>query len=106
MEVFQALQEEASKILPYRHTDFGELRLIDGSLIDAVLSMDWAKYRENCKKVKAYIAFNINRGIPYKIFVIDGNAGERPFVGQMIEPGPNLRHGYLDWISGLEFTWE
>lgn len=87
MEVFQGLQEEASKTLPVCHKDFGELRLIDGSLINAVLSMDWAKYRENYKKAKAHIAFDINRGLPFRIFVTDGNAGERRFVDQMIEPG-------------------
>lgn len=87
MEVFQALQEEASKILPYSHKDFGDLHLIDGSLVDAVLSMDWAKYRKDSKKAKTHVAFDVNRGIPCKAIVTDGNAGERTFVDELIEPG-------------------
>ena len=65
--VYKNLCIEASKTLPNRHPDLGELIVIDGSLIDAVLSMAWADYRKNSKKAKIHLGFNINKGIPSKI---------------------------------------
>jgi len=66
--IFQKLGCEASNILPNQYTDLGELVAIDGSLIDAVLSMTWADYRKNSKKAKIHLGFNLNQGIPSKIF--------------------------------------
>ena len=39
--IFQKLGCEVSNILPNQYTDLGEFVAIDGSLIDAVLSMAW-----------------------------------------------------------------
>ncbi len=85
--VFQQLQKEAAKILPNRHPRLGELISIDGSLIDAVLSMVWADYRKNSKKAKLHLGFNISHGIPQKLFLTNGKGDERPFVQQILEPG-------------------
>jgi len=69
---------------------------IDGSLIDAVLSMAWADYRGGNKKAKTHIGFDINRGIPKKIFLTDGKGSERPFVSQILKLGEtgSLDRGY------------
>ncbi len=85
--VFQRLSCEASNILPNQHTDLGELIAFDGSLIDAVLSMTWADYRKGSKKAKIHLGFNLNKGIPAKIFLTDGKGAERPFVNQILSPG-------------------
>lgn len=85
--VFQELQAKAAKILPSDHAELGNLVAIDGSLIDAVLSMHWADYRNNCKKAKVHLGFDINQSIPSKIFFTDGKADERPFVSQILLPG-------------------
>jgi len=85
--VYENLYHEASRILPNRFAHFGELVAIDGSLIDAVLSMTWADYRENSKKAKIHMGFNINKGIPSKIFFTDGKGAERPFVDQILDKG-------------------
>jgi len=85
--VYKNLCSEASKILPNQYADFGELVAIDGSLIDAVLSMAWADYRKNSKKAKIHLGFNINKGIPSKIYFTNGNGAERPFVSQILSPG-------------------
>jgi hypothetical protein len=58
--VFEALQQQACAVLPDKHPELGRLVAIDGSLIDAVLSMDWADYRKG---------------------------GERPFVDQILQSG-------------------
>ena len=60
---------------------------IDGSLIQAVLSMHWADYRDGSKKAKVHVGFDINRGIPSKIFLTDGKEGERPFVAMILSAG-------------------
>jgi hypothetical protein len=85
--VFNALQEQARTVLPQKFPELGQLVAIDGSLIDSVLSMTWADYRGGAKKAKTHIGFDINRGIPRKIFLTAGNEGERPFVSRILLPG-------------------
>lgn len=85
--VFEELQKRASSLLPFKHSELGELIAIDGSLIDAVLSMLWADYRDSAKKAKVHVGFDINRSTPKKIFLSEGKGGERPFVSQILDPG-------------------
>jgi hypothetical protein len=85
--VFQALFKKAKNVLPREYSELGELVSIDGTLIDAVLSMYWADYRKNSKKAKGHFGFDINSSIPSKVFLTDGNGGERPFVSRILEPG-------------------
>ena len=87
MAVFEQLQKQAGSLLPKTHAPLGELISIDGSLIDSVLSMDWADYRSGSKKAKLHLGFNINQGIPQKLFLTEGKSDERPFVHKIIEPG-------------------
>lgn len=96
MHVFQTLQNQAKDILPNRHPELGNLVGIDGSLIDATLSMYWADYRKNSKKAKVHVGFDLNRGIPRKIFLTEGNGGERPFVTKILSEGETgvLDRGY------------
>ncbi len=85
--VFEKLSLTASGILPNKHPELGDLVAIDGSLITATLSMDWADYRKGSKKAKIHLGFNLNNAIPSKIFFTDGKGAERPFVDQIILPG-------------------
>jgi hypothetical protein len=87
LHVFQELQKQACSILPKKYSTFGDLISIDGSLIDSVLSMDWADYRNGSKKARLHLGFNVNQGIPHKLFLTNGKADERPFVHQILEPG-------------------
>lgn len=86
-EVFHHLVRQAGGVLPADYAHLGNLVAIDGSLIDSVLSMEWADYRGGSKKAKAHIGFDINRGIPRKIYLTDGKEGERPFVEKIVEQG-------------------
>ncbi len=94
--VFEELQKQAAALLPQKHPELGQLVSIDGSLIDAVFSMAWADYRRGAKKAKTHIGFDINRGIPRKIFLTAGKGGERPFVSKILAPGETgaLDRGY------------
>jgi len=96
--VYHDLCKEASIVLPARHAHLGNLTAIDGSLIDAVLSMTWADYRKHSKKAKLHLGFDINKGIPTKLYLTDGKAGERPFVSQILDPGQTgvCDRGYQD----------
>jgi hypothetical protein len=87
IELFGKLYMKAAKQLPKGHAELGDLTIIDGSLIDAVLSMYWADYRDGAKKAKVHIGFDLNRGIPKKIFLTDGKGDERPFVSKILAPG-------------------
>ena len=94
--VFTELQKQATGILPSQHSKLGDLVAIDGSLIDSVLSMHWAEYRTDSKKAKLHLGFDLNRGVPRKLFLTEGNGAERPFVSSIIEPGQTgvLDRGY------------
>ncbi|MCP4368181.1 MAG: IS4 family transposase [Deltaproteobacteria bacterium] len=94
--VFTELQKQAAEILPSQYSELGELIAIDGSLIDAVLSMHWADYRTNSKKAKLHFGLDLNHGIPRKLFLTEGKGAERPFVSNIIDPGQTavLDRGY------------
>ncbi|MCF8035609.1 MAG: IS4 family transposase [Desulfobacteraceae bacterium] len=85
--LFQKLCIEAAGILPAQYGDLGDLVAIDGSLIDAVLSMSWADYRKNSKKAKVHVGFDLNHAIPAKVFMTEGQGAERPFVDQILSAG-------------------
>jgi hypothetical protein len=82
--VFENLQAQATQLLPKKHPELGTLIGIDGSLIDATISMYWADYRKNSKKAKIHVGFDLNRAIPRKVFLTDGNGAERPFVSKIL----------------------
>jgi hypothetical protein len=94
--VFTELQKQSTGILPSQYSELGELVAIDGSLIDSVLSMHWAEYRTNAKKAKLHLGFDLNHGVPRKLFLTEGNGAERPFVSSIIDPGQTgvLDRGY------------
>lgn len=87
MHVFQKLQEQTKHILPNSCPELGNLIGIDGSLINATLSMYWADYRKGSKKAKVHVGFDLNRSIPRKIYLTDGKGAERPLVSLILSSG-------------------
>ena len=49
--------------------------------------MHWADYRDGVKKAKARIGFDVNRGIPQKVYLTDGKADEWPFGSKIVSRG-------------------
>ncbi len=94
--VFNELQTQATKTIPMEFKRLGNLVAIDGSLVNAVLSMTWADYRDGAKKAKVHLGFDVNRSIPAKLFLTKGKAAERPFVSQILSDGQSgvLDRGY------------
>lgn len=88
--IFEKLSRKASGILPGRHAELGDLVALDGSLIDATLSMYWADYRKGSNKAKIHLGFDLNHGIPSKIHFTDGKGAERPFVDPITSVGQTV----------------
>lgn len=93
------LSKKVSKHLKVDHLDLGALRAIDGSLIQASLSMTWAAYSSTQRKIKAHIGFNLNQGLPWNLALTDGKGAERPFVSAFLEEGETgvVDRGYVDY---------
>jgi len=87
LHVFENLQASACKLIPGIDTALGQLVAIDGSLIDATLSMLWADYRKGSKKAKVHMGFDLNHSIPRKVHLTDGKGSERPFVAKILSEG-------------------
>ena len=87
IHVFTELYRVASKTLPKEYGKLGKLVAIDGSMIDATLTMEWADYRDGSKKAKAHVGFDLNRSIPSKIYLADGNSDEHPYVSVIFKRG-------------------
>lgn len=98
LEVFDALSRKVAKRLRVDHAWLGELTAIDGSLIDATLSMIWADYRDSSNKAKVHLGFDLNRSIPRKLYLTEGKGAERPYVSLILEPGQTgvLDRGFQD----------
>lgn len=98
MEVMDRLYKKASRCAGVSYVELGELRAIDGSLIDACLSMTWADYRSGARKAKVHLGFDLNRGLPRKMVLSAGKGAERPFVTQLLEADQTgvLDRGYQD----------
>jgi len=104
--VYEKLSRKASGILPDRHPELGNLVALDGSLIDATLSMCWADYRNDSKKAKIHLGFDLNHGIPSKICFTDGKGAERPFVDPITSAGQTVvadrgyqQHALFDYLQ-------
>jgi len=87
LEVFGRLAKKVSKHLGVAHAQLGDLVAIDGSLIDATLSIYWADYRDTKNKAKVHLGFDLNRSIPHKLYLTEGKGAERPFVSCILESG-------------------
>ena len=98
IELMDRLSKKVTKRLKIALPELGRLKAIDGSLIEATLSMDWADYTTTTNKAKAHMGFDLNRGLPSKLQLSDGKAGERPFVSTLLDRGETavLDRGYQD----------
>lgn len=98
VEVFSRLSHKAAKLVTHQETDLGPLRVIDGTLIDATLSMAWADYTPTTHKAKVHLCFDLNAGIPRTLRFTTGTGAERPQADHQMEPGDTaiMDRGYQD----------
>jgi len=98
-ELLAHLTQKARKQLEIDYSALGKLIAIDGSLIDACLSMRWAEYSSTQRKAKVHMGFDLNHGIPQRLEMTDGKGAERPLVPTLLDPGDTgvLDRGYVDY---------
>jgi hypothetical protein len=77
----------------------GRLVCVDGSLIPAIQTMSWAKYKTSANALKINLAFELNRMIPVRIISADANTSERRMLAQLLEAGVTYiaDRGYLSF---------
>jgi len=85
--IFKELYKKAAEAIPKKYEELGELIAIDGTLIDAVMTMYWADYSKTKKKAKGHFALNINQSIPSSIYLTAGKDPERQFVPMILTKG-------------------
>jgi hypothetical protein len=98
-ELVDRLAKKAGKQRPIASPELGKLVAIDGSLIEACLSMRWAEYSSTQRKAKVHVGFDLNCGMPRRLELTDGKGAERPFVSTLLDPGDTgvLDRGYVDY---------
>jgi hypothetical protein len=92
-ELLIRLTKKARKQLKRTYPELGKLIAIDGSLVDACLSMHWAEYSSTQRKAKVHMGFDLNYGIPRRLEMTEGKGAERPFVSTLLDKGDT---GVLD----------
>ena len=77
----------------------GRLVCVDGSLIPAIQTMSWAKYKTSANALKIHLAFELNRMIPVQLISADANTSERRMLAQLLEAGVTYiaDRGYLSF---------
>lgn len=65
----------------------GILTAVDGTLIPALSKMTWALWKTDRQAVKAHTQFDLQKHVPIKITVTDGNGGEIDVLEKALEAG-------------------
>ena len=72
------------------------LTAVDGTLINALSKMTWALWKKDHNAIKAHIHFDIEKYVPVKMTITEGNGNERNELSDNIETGRTyvLDRGY------------
>jgi hypothetical protein len=65
----------------------GILTAVDGTLIPALSKMAWALWKTDRPAVKAHTQFDLEKHVPVKITITDGNGNEKQVLADHLEPG-------------------
>jgi hypothetical protein len=65
----------------------GILTAVDGTLINALSKMTWALWKKDQNAIKAHTQFDLEKYVPVKITITDGNGDEREVLADNLEPG-------------------
>ncbi|VAW29464.1 hypothetical protein MNBD_BACTEROID06-1372 [hydrothermal vent metagenome] len=65
----------------------GRFILVDGSILPAIKSMTWARYKKTANGIKLHLAFELNRMIPIQFFSTDANGSEKEMLRELLEEG-------------------
>jgi hypothetical protein len=88
-EVIQNLSEKLQPISSHSKLDDlpGILTAVDGTLIPALSKMTWALWKTDRQAVKAHAQFDLQKHVPIKITITEGNGGEIEVLANELESG-------------------
>ena len=77
----------------------GILTAVDGTLINAMPKMTWAIWKTEANAIKAHTQFDIEKYVPVKITIDDGNSNEKEVLTDNLESGRIYvkDRGYASW---------
>ncbi len=65
----------------------GVLTAVDGTLIPALSKMTWALWKTDRQAVKAHAQFDLQKHVPVKITITEGNGNEKQVLAEHLESG-------------------
>lgn len=88
-EVIQNLSEKLQPISNHSKLEDlpGILTAVDGTLIPALSKMTWALWKTDRQAIKAHMQFDLQKHVPVKITVTNGNGNEKQVLADNLEPG-------------------
>jgi hypothetical protein len=88
-EVIQNLSEKLQPISSHSKLDnLPEiLTAVDGTLIPALSKMTWAMWKTDRQAVKAHAHFDLQKQVPVKITITEGNGNEKQVLAENLESG-------------------
>jgi hypothetical protein len=88
-EIIEHLSDKLKPISSHSKLDDlpGALTAVDGTLIPALSKMTWALWKTNQQAVKAHTQFDLQKHVPVKITITDGNGNEKQVLAEHLEPG-------------------
>jgi hypothetical protein len=88
-EIVKDLSEQLQPISRHAKLDdlAGILTAVDGTLINAMSKMTWAMWKTEANAIKAHTQFDIEKHVPVKITITDGNGDEREVLADNLESG-------------------
>ena len=88
-EIIEHLSDKLKPISSHSKLDdlAGCLTAVDGTLIPALSKMTWALWKTDRQAVKAHTQFDLQKHVPVKITVTDGNGNEKDVLAEHLEPG-------------------
>ena len=88
-EIIEHLSDKLKPISSHRKLDdlAGILTAVDGTLIPALSKMTWALWKSDQQAVKAHTQFDLQKHVPVKITVTDGNGNEKEVLAEHLEAG-------------------
>lgn len=88
-EIIEYLGEQLQPISSHSKLDdiTAILTAVDGTLLSALPKMTWALWKTEQNAIKAHTQFDIQKHIPVKMTITEGNAGEIEVLADNLEPG-------------------
>jgi hypothetical protein len=88
-EIIEHLSDKLKPISSHSKLDDlpGILTAVDGTLIPALSKMAWALWKTDRQAVKAHTQFDLQKHVPVKITVTNGNGNEKQILADNLESG-------------------